>query len=73
MTEDGEDQRMRHTRCRRGMPAYRILAGKPEVNRSLENLDVGGSIILKWLVEKQDEVVWTGSIWLRIRNSCGQP
>jgi hypothetical protein len=32
--------------------AYRILAGQPEVNRPLGNLDVGGRIILKWLAEK---------------------
>jgi hypothetical protein len=26
-------------------------------------------IILKWVLERQDGVVWTGLIWLRIRTS----
>jgi hypothetical protein len=38
--------------------------GKPEGKRSLENLDVGGSIILKWIIEKYDGV-WPGFIWIR--------
>jgi hypothetical protein len=33
--------------------------------------DVGGWIILKWIVERQDGMVWTGWNWLRIRNSGG--
>jgi hypothetical protein len=28
--------------------------------------DIGGWIILKLVLERQDEVVWTGLIWLRI-------
>jgi hypothetical protein len=35
------------------------------------DLDVGWRIILKWIVEKQDRVVWTGLIWLRIGTSSG--
>jgi hypothetical protein len=31
--------------------AYRIFLGKPEGERPLENLDVGGWIILKWILE----------------------
>jgi hypothetical protein len=27
---------------------------------------VGGRIILKWIVQKWDEELWTGLIWLRI-------
>jgi hypothetical protein len=34
-----------------------------------EDLDVGGRIILRWIVEKYDGVVWTGFIWLGIRTS----
>jgi hypothetical protein len=30
--------------------AHRILVGKPEVKRPPEDLDVGGKIILKWVV-----------------------
>jgi hypothetical protein len=32
-----------------------------------EFLDVGGRIILRWIIEKYNRVVWTGLIWLRIR------
>jgi hypothetical protein len=34
-----------------------------------EDQDVGGWVILKWMLEKLDRVVWTGSIWLRIGTS----
>jgi hypothetical protein len=37
---------------------YRNLAGKPDGKRPLY-IDVGGMIILKWIVEKCDGVVWT--------------
>jgi hypothetical protein len=29
--------------------AYRISVGKPEVKKPLEDLEVGGRIILKWM------------------------
>jgi hypothetical protein len=32
--------------------ACRILAGKPEGKRPLGNLDVGGRIILEWILER---------------------
>jgi hypothetical protein len=35
-----------------------------------EDLDVGGRI-LEWILERQDGVVWTGLIWLRIGTSGG--
>jgi hypothetical protein len=44
---------------------------KPEGKRPLENQDVGGWIILKWILEKWDEMVWTGLICLRIGISGG--
>jgi hypothetical protein len=31
-----------------------------------EDQDVNGWIILKWILERYDGVVWTGLIWLRI-------
>jgi hypothetical protein len=34
--------------------AYRILMGKPEGKNHLEDQDVGGWTILKWILEKQD-------------------
>jgi hypothetical protein len=44
--------------------AYRISVEKPEGKRSLGRPRHG------W-VEREDGVVWTGSIWLRIGTSGG--
>jgi hypothetical protein len=49
---------------RRG--AYRVLVGKPEGRNHLEEPDVDGKIILKWIFERLEAEAWTGSIWLRI-------
>jgi hypothetical protein len=32
--------------------AYRIFVGKPEGKRALERLDVGGRIIIEWILER---------------------
>jgi hypothetical protein len=48
--------------------AYRIFVGKP---KKKEDHDVGGRVILSWILEKSDGVIWTGSIWLRIGTSGG--
>jgi hypothetical protein len=37
--------------------AYRLLMGKN---------DVGGWITLRWILEREDEVVWSGLVWVRI-------
>jgi hypothetical protein len=42
------------------MNAYRILVGKREGKRPLE--DVGGWIILGWILERWDGVKWTGLV-----------
>jgi hypothetical protein len=34
--------------------AYRVLVAKPEGRDHLEDPDIGGTIILKWMVEKWD-------------------
>jgi hypothetical protein len=49
------------------MIAYRILVGKSEGRY----IHVGGRMILRWILEKQDEVIWTGFIWLRMGTSGG--
>jgi hypothetical protein len=36
-----------------------------------EGINIGGSTVLKWILERQDGVVWTGLIWLRIGTSGG--
>jgi hypothetical protein len=51
--------------------AYRVLVGKPEGKRPLGRQDMGGWPMLKWILEREDRVVWTGSIWLRIGTSGG--
>jgi hypothetical protein len=45
--------------------------GKPEKKRPLGRLNTGGWVILKWILERYDGVVWTGLIWLRIGTSEG--
>jgi hypothetical protein len=42
-----------------GRTAYTVLVGKPEQKSHQEDLNVGGRIILKWILEKWDGVVWT--------------
>jgi hypothetical protein len=37
----------------------------------LEDPDVDGRIILRWVFRKWDVVAWIGLIWLRIRTSGG--
>jgi hypothetical protein len=49
--------------------AYRILVGKPERKRQLENLDVDGRIILRRILERLDGMVWTGLICFRLGTS----
>jgi hypothetical protein len=36
-----------------------------------EDQDVGEWIILKWILKRQDGVIWTGLIWLMIGTSGG--
>jgi hypothetical protein len=56
-----------------------ILAGKPQVKRSLrsprrrekDNIKMDFSlIILKWILKKWDGRAWTGIIWLRTTIIC---
>jgi hypothetical protein len=42
-----------------------------ESQKEREDLDTGGRIIIKLILEKYDGVVWTGFTWLRIGISGG--
>ena len=53
-----------HMADRRG--AYRSLVVEPEGKIHLEDLGIGGSILLKWIFKKWDEEAWSVLIWLRI-------
>jgi hypothetical protein len=57
---------------RRNGQIYSMHGEKRNACRSLvrrAHLDVGGRIMLKCILKKQDGVVWTALIWLRIGNS----
>jgi hypothetical protein len=51
--------------------AYRILVGNPEGKRPLGRPRRRWGTILKWILERQDAMVWIGSIWLRIETNGG--
>jgi hypothetical protein len=51
--------------------AYRILVEKPEGRRPQGRPRRGGWTILKWIIERYDGMVWTGSIWLRVETGGG--
>jgi len=50
---------------------YRVWLGKPKERDYLEYLGVDRRKILKWILKKWAERVWTGFIWLRVRTSDG--
>jgi hypothetical protein len=52
--------------------AYRILVGKPERKRPLGTPRLRLVAILKWILERQDGMVWTGLIWPGIGTSGGR-
>jgi hypothetical protein len=54
------------------MDAYGLLVGKPEGSDYYEDQDVCRWMFLSWVLERYDEVVWTGLVCLRIGTS-GRP
>jgi hypothetical protein len=49
---------------------YMVLVGKPEGKRPLGILGCVW-LILKWILDKYGEIVWTALIWLRIGVNSG--
>jgi hypothetical protein len=54
-----------------GRGDYRVLVGRPEGKRPLEDLGVGGRITLKWTLGRQGSMGRNGFGWLRIGSSGG--
>jgi hypothetical protein len=50
---------------------FGLLVEKPEEKRPLGQPHVDRRTILNWILERQDGVVWTGLVWLRIGTSEG--
>jgi hypothetical protein len=49
--------------------ACRVLVGKPEERGPLGRPRCRLGIVLRWILEKLDGMIWTGFIWLRIGTS----
>jgi hypothetical protein len=58
-------------RTRAKKNACTVLVGKPERKTALRRTYPGRRTILKWVLEKQDGVIWTGLICLRIGTNGG--
>jgi len=54
-----------------GGGVYRVLVGKPEGKRPLGRPRRSGSIILRWIFRKWEEVLGTRWSWLRIGTGGG--
>jgi hypothetical protein len=51
--------------------AYTVLVGGLKERDHLEDLGIGGRMILKWIFEKWCGGTWVGLIWLRIWTGGG--
>jgi hypothetical protein len=51
--------------------AYQILVRKPKGKNHLEDQDIDGRTILRWILRKQGMRVWTGLNLLRIGPTAG--
>jgi hypothetical protein len=48
----------------------RRIGRKARGKETMRNQDTGGWIILRWMLERQVGLVWTGLAWLRMGTSC---
>jgi hypothetical protein len=55
---------------RRG--AHKVLAGRPDGKRQLENLVVDEMVIMKWIFKQRDGETLTGLIWLTLGTGGGR-
>jgi hypothetical protein len=51
--------------------ADRLLVESREENIPLGRPNMGGWLILSWTLQRQDRMVWSGCVWLRIGSSGG--
>jgi hypothetical protein len=49
----------------------RVLVGKSDVKSYLDDVDIDGKIILKWILKKWNWEAWAGLIWLRTGTGGG--
>jgi hypothetical protein len=61
---------MWYVRIRREMHAG-LWWENPRERDNIEDLCVGGRIILKWIFKKRDRMSWTGSRWPKTGKSVG--
>jgi len=48
-----------------GRGVYRVLVGKPQVERPLGRSRRRWELILRWIFRKWDVGVWTGLMWVK--------
>jgi hypothetical protein len=48
-----------------------VLVGKPKGREHLEDLDLDGRMILKWILKEEDGSGCIGFIWLRVGTGSG--
>ena len=53
--------------------AYRVLVRRLREKYHLEDLDLDGSIILKWISKRWDVAAWTGLLQFRIMTGRTEP